>query len=348
MIIALVYLAAGLVAGLLVSGLVLPWLASRLRTAWAEPWVAALRAARGPAFVLLFVAGAASALQVADLTSDVKGTVRPVLAVLAIMAASWFVAALARRLAAAALARSGAMPNATLFAHLAWVTVMVLGGLIALATVGVSITPLLTALGVGGLAVALALQPTLTNLFAGIQILASGQVRPGDYIRMSTGDEGIVTDVTWRQTTIRALSNNAIVVPNAQLASTVLTNYHLPETELSVLVPVGVAYDSDLDRVERVTIEVGREVMREVPGAVQEFEPLIRYNAFGESSINFNVILRAHDYTDRYVITHEFIKRLKRRYDQEGIVIPFPMRTLVFQRDGNADPHAIEGPPPAG
>jgi small-conductance mechanosensitive channel len=186
----------------------------------------------------------------------------------------------------------------------------------------------LTALGVGGLAVGLALQDTLANFFAGIHILTSGQVRPGDFVRLESGEEGYVVDVTWRYTTIRQLANNVTIVPNSKLASAITTNYYRPDLELAVLVPVGVSYASDLAHVENVTVDVARNVMREVPGGVAGFEPFIRYGAFGDSSITFTVIMRATEVVSQYLLRHEFIKRLHERYRREGIVIPFPMRTL--------------------
>lgn len=228
-----------------------------------------------------------------------------------------------------ALARSGVSGSASIFVHIARAAVLAVGFLIVLESLGVSITPLLTALGVGGLAVALALQDTLTNLFAGIHILASRKVQPGDFIQLDGGQQGYVVDTNWRNTVIRQLPDNLVIVPNAVLAASVLTNYHRPAHEMSVLVQVGVSYDSDLEHVERVTCQVGREVMREVDGAVRGHEPFIRYHTFGESSIDFSVILRAGEVTAQYLIVHEFIKRLHRRYRAEGIDIPFPIRTLV-------------------
>ena len=174
----------------------------------------------------------------------------------------------------------------------------------------------------------LALQDTLSNLFSGLQITMSRQINPGDYVRLDTGEEGYVTDITWRNTTIRALPNNMVVVPNAKLAGAIVTNYYLPQQEMAVLVQVGVAYESDLKKVETVTIETGREVMQEVPGGVPEFEPFIRYHTFADFSINFTVILRAREYVDQYLIKHEFVKRLHQRYNREGITIPFPIRTV--------------------
>jgi len=116
--------------------------------------------------------------------------------------------------------------------------------------------------------------------------------------------------------------------------SSLVTNFHLPESELAVLVNTDVAYQSDLEKVEKVTIEVAKEVLQETEGAVKEFEPFIRYNAFGESSINFTVILRAKEYANQYLIVHEFIKRLHNRYRSEGIEIPFSTRTVYLKGGG--------------
>jgi small-conductance mechanosensitive channel len=203
-----------------------------------------------------------------------------------------------------------------------------IGALLALSNLGISITPLLTALGIGSLAVALALQPTLSNLFAGVHLTLARPIAVGDFIELENGRSGTVDDIGWRATRIRELPNNIIVVPNARVADMVVTNYALPEPEQAALVQVGVSYASDLGMVEEVTVEVAREVLRDVSGGVPEFEPFIRYNRFGESSIDFTVILRVRQFTDRYLVVHEFIKRLKSRYDEAGIEIPFPQRVL--------------------
>lgn len=113
-----------------------------------------------------------------------------------------------------------------------------------------------------------------------------------------------------------------------KLASAIVTNFSLPEQELSVLIPVGVSYNSNLERVEQVTLEVVREVIRETPGASKRMEPVVRYYEFADSSINFNIILRASEFTDQYLLRHEIIKKLHQRYNAEGIEIPFPIRTV--------------------
>lgn len=207
------------------------------------------------------------------------------------------------------------------------------GGLVLLSNLGISITPVLTTLGIGGLAVALALQDTLSNLFAGMQLTLAGNIRVGDFIKLETGEEGFVDDIHWRVTRIRMLPNNFVLIPNSRLAQSVVVNYSTPTPDLSVLVPVGVHYASDLEQVERVTLEVARRILHEVTGGVPDFEPMVRYYGFGDSSIDFNVILRGNTFTDAFLLKHEFIKALMRAYTDAGIVIPYPIRALNLEQE---------------
>jgi len=203
-----------------------------------------------------------------------------------------------------------------------------IGVLIFLDSVGISITPILASLGVGSLAVALALQDTLANLFAGLYMVADKPIEPGHMIRLPGGEEGYVSKIGWRSTWIRMPMNNVLVIPNAKLAGGIIINYDLPQREIALTVPVGVHYDSDLAKVERVTLEVGREVQRSVEGAAHDAEPVVRFLGFGDSSIQFNVVLRARDFAGTAEVRHEFVKRLQARFRKEGIVIPYPIRTL--------------------
>ncbi len=198
-------------------------------------------------------------------------------------------------------------------------------------SIGVAVTPLIASLGVGSLAIALALQDTLVNFFSGVYLLIDRPVQVGHYIRLEGGEEGYVTNVGWRSTRIKRLQNNTVVIPNSKIASATLTNFYIPERELSVLVQVGVHYDSDLEHVERIACEVGQETMEQVPGGVKGFKPFIRYHTFADSSINFTVILRAKEYVDQYLVKHEFVKKLHKRFDQEEIEIPYPIRSVYFR-----------------
>lgn len=230
------------------------------------------------------------------------------------------------------LKSEGGLPSTSIFTWLTKITIFILAVLVVLQTFGISITPLLTALGVGGLAVALALQDTLSNLFSGIYMIASKKFRPGDFIELESGDSGYIEDITWRNTTIKMLSNNLVILPNSKIANSKLINYSKPQKEMSVLVDCGVSYNSDLEKVERVTIEVAKEIMSKAEEAVDEFEPFIRFHTFGDSSINFTVILRVTEFVNQYIIKHEFVKALHKRFQKEGIEIPFPQRTIHMEK----------------
>jgi len=213
-------------------------------------------------------------------------------------------------------------------------TVLVLGGLLVLSTLGVAISPLLAALGVGGIAVGLALQDTLSNLFAGVHILMEKPLRVGDYVKLESGQEGYVTDVGWRTTRIRMLPNNMIIVPNAKLAQSIVTNYYLPEQRMALLVPISVSYDSDPEHVERILVEEVSRAAGEVPGLLADPAPFVRFiPGFGDSSLDFTLICQVREFVDQYLAQHELRKRIFRRFRQEGIEIPFPQR-VVHVRDG--------------
>lgn len=213
------------------------------------------------------------------------------------------------------------------------IIVIGLGILILLDSFGISITPVIASLGIGSLAVALALQPTLENFFSGIQLIIDKPIRVGHFVKLESGEEGYIHKIGWRSTWVRMLPNNMVVIPNKNLVSSRVTNYYYPDKELAVLVQVGVHYDSDLEHVQEVTIEVGKETMKEVTGGVEEFEPFIRYHTFDAYSINFTVILRGKEFVDNYLIKHEFIKKLHKRYKEEGIIIPYPIRAINYEQE---------------
>jgi small-conductance mechanosensitive channel len=208
--------------------------------------------------------------------------------------------------------------------------VLVVGGLVLLAELGIKITPLLTALGVGGLAVALALQDTLSNLFAGMHLLADRPIRVGDYVKIASDVEGFVVDVGWRSTRVRMLANNIVVVPNKRVAESIITNYDLPESRLSLLVNVSVDYAANPDHVERILIEEATRAAREVPGLLAEPAPFVRLiPGFGAYSLDFTLICQVASFTDQFLAQHELRKRILQRFRAEGIEIPFPTQVHV-------------------
>jgi len=196
----------------------------------------------------------------------------------------------------------------------------------------VEISPLIASLGIGGLALALALQDTLSNFFAGFYMAGDRTIKIGDYIEMTPELKGYVDEISWRATKIRTLSGNIITVPNSNLSKSTITNYYSGKPEMSLVIPVGVAYWSDLDKVEKITVKVAEDVQKTVEGTVKDFKPFIRYKEFADSNINFSVILRVEEYTKQYLVKHEFIKRLKKVYDKNKIDISYPVRTIIQRR----------------
>jgi small-conductance mechanosensitive channel len=221
------------------------------------------------------------------------------------------------------------------------VTVIVVGVLVLLSVLGIHVTPILTALGVGGLAVALALQDSLANLFAGMHLLADQPIRVGDYVRIADSIEGHVVDIGWRSTRVRMLQNTIVVVPNKRVAESVVVNYDMPEPNMSLVIPVKVSYASDPDTVERVLVEEAGRAAAEVPGLLAEPAPFARLiPGFGDSSLDFSLICQVASFVDQYVVQHELRKRILRRLRAEGIEMPYPTRVVELRAsDGRPLPH---------
>jgi len=208
------------------------------------------------------------------------------------------------------------------------VIVYVIALLMIFSHFGVEITPLLATLGVGGLAVGLALQNTLSNLFAGLHIISDQPINVGDFVEVE-GISGYVEDIGWRSTRIRTLGNNYIIIPNAKLAESVITNLNMPQQEMSAGVKCGVGYDQDLEKVEKITLDVAKKIQNSVEGAVKGHEPGMRYKNFGDSNIEFSVYLRVKSRSDKTRVIHEFIKALKKEYDKNKIEISYPVRKIL-------------------
>jgi len=211
------------------------------------------------------------------------------------------------------------------------IIIYAIGILVVLDYLNISITPIVAGLGIGGLAVALALQPTLGNFFAGTQIVSDRVIRVGDYIELDGSSiKGYVTDIGWRSTRIRTPFNNMVIIPNSRLADSVLTNYYGPTMEIGITISCGVSYNANLSRVEAIALEVAREVVEELDDADKTFEPWFNYEEFGDSNINFLIWVRAKDRMGSFHVRSEIIKRLKAALDKEGITINYPARLLTF------------------
>lgn len=212
------------------------------------------------------------------------------------------------------------------------ITIYLIVFLIILAYFKIPISPIVATLGVGGLAVGLALQSTLSNFFAGLHIISDKPIQLGDYIELEDGKiAGFVEDIGWRSIRLRTLANNLIVIPNSVLAESIIKNRSAPSEEQSAVVEGGVSYDSNLEEVERILIDIAKEAIKENPEqAIQDFEPIVRFYQFGDSNIDFKLIVRATSLGGRAFLMHELIKKIKERFDREGIEISWPVRKVYF------------------
>jgi small-conductance mechanosensitive channel len=211
--------------------------------------------------------------------------------------------------------------------------IYLIGFSVILGVLGISIAPLLTALGVGGLAVALALKDTLANLFAGIHIMIEKSIRIGDFIKLESGQEGYVEDITWRTTRVRMPANNMVVIPNDKLAQSVVTNYSLPDRRMAVLIPVGVSYSSDPGHIEKILLEEAEKAVGDVPGLLAEPKPSVRFiPGFGSSSLDFTLACYVGEFSDQYLAQSELRKRIFKRFLAEGVDIPYPHQTVLLKK----------------
>ena len=213
-------------------------------------------------------------------------------------------------------------------------TIVMVGVLITLSFLGVSIAPLITAMGVGGLALALALQDTLSNLFAGMHILMEKSIRVGDFVRLETGQEGYIEDITWRTTRIRMLPNNMVVIPNNKLSQSVVTNYFLPEKRMALSVAVSVSASSDPDKVEALLLNEATKATGEIDGMLADPGPTVRLiPGFGQGTIDFTLTCQVREFIEQFPVQHELRKRIIRRFREEGIETSPAQKVIYLLRD---------------
>ncbi len=272
----LVIFALTFLAGMAVRGIVLRTLRAWVGRSKSRPGHILSGALRGPMVIWAVIFAAHTAIQGSALPERYTSLSAKTLLVLWIVSLTL----MSMRLAGDMVRHygdqvPGALPVTTLTQTLAQLAVVVLGIVLVLTSLDFQITPILTALGVGGLAVALALQDTLSNLFSGFYVAVARQIRLGDYIRLNTDEEGYVTDIGWRSTTIQSLNHNVILIPNTKLAQAIVTNFHLPEKRMSASLQVSVGYDSDPDHVERVLLDLARQGAGEIPGMLADPAPSV-------------------------------------------------------------------------
>jgi len=241
---------------------------------------------------------------------------------------TFFLARVANRYISAYTARESTnVPSSSIFGNIVAATIWILGVVTAVFVTGTagSLTPLLGALGVSGIAVGLALQPTLDNMFSGIQILASRQIEPGDFVRLESNEEGVVEDVTWRNTTIRRITGELVIVPNSNLARSQVINFSRNAECFNLIVPTVVSYENDIDKVIEIMRETANELMERSHYVHKEQEARILVTANSERGISLATILPVVAYDKRGRIISEYLSDIQERFKKEGIHQPQPI-----------------------
>lgn len=209
----------------------------------------------------------------------------------------------------------------------------ILAFLVILERLGVSVGAIVTTLGIGGLALSLAIRPTLENLIAGIQIYLSQLLQVGDYIAIQNGPEGYVEDLTWRYVLLRTLSGNLVTIPNHILLESVVTNYNRPNKSLIVRVMVGISYSTDLEKAQEAAHAAIQKVQSLYASLLDvNYQPRVHLVEFGESQITVSVSLAAKDFSSQFPLRTQLIYWLKKMFDEYGVQIPFPTREIYLKK----------------
>lgn len=299
------------------------------------PYASVLESFKGILLIWSIVGAVAMVLPTIALPSSLTVLIEKILIATALGAATL----LASRLAVStvkvySLRNESTVSLTSLFEYLTKVLIFSIGFLIIIQSIGIQITALITAFGVGSLSIGLAFQNTLSNLISGVNIIVSRKIRPGDYIKLKNGEEGYVVDVELKYTVMQDIYNNIIVIPNSQLIDASFKNYSLKDESILLTIKVAVSYESDLEKVEKVTLATAKNILETVKGGDAEFEPFMRYEKFDYFAINLVVFLQIKEYYDRFLITHEFIKKLNQVYKQENIKMPFPLKNNYLLKGG--------------
>ena len=308
------------------------------------------RAARRPVSLIIMVLGGYLAVIIpTDLTAGQQNVVNALFTAAAILAALILVARLLSVFLGWYISRLSVdqrSANAHILPILRKVAVFVvyaIGVMLMLDALGISIGPLIASLSLGGLAVALAIQPTLANVFAGTYVATENVISPGDYIELEGGIAGYVIEVSLRSTRIRTWENQLVVIPNSRLAETIVTNYSEPTPPINVYLTCRVSYSSDLDRVEAVARDAMDRVLEESPHAVKDYGSYFAFDTFGESNLDFWLFVQAKDRLASFELRSELINTLHRRFDEEGIVIDYPVRSIRFPNGASSEPDGHQG-----
>ncbi|MCD6547735.1 MAG: mechanosensitive ion channel family protein [Nanoarchaeota archaeon] len=293
-----------------------------------------LEISKKPVYLALLIAGLQFSLNYASFTADYSAILNKIFSLCWIGISTYIVVKIINIIIESAKSRLG-IGLTYLLKKIVSLAVGVVALMFVLNTFGVEISPLLASLGIAGLAVALALQDTLSNFFAGIYLTADQPIRPGDFVEIG-GDEkisGTVLSIGWRTTKLKTPQNNVIVIPNKKLGESIIINYNLPDSIITTSVEIEAAYDSDVEKVEKVIYETAKKIRDSNDKCVKDFEPIVRFYEFGSSGLKFKVFLKVKTRSDKFSVGHELRKALFKAFKENNIEIPFTTHTVYLKEN---------------
>jgi len=194
---------------------------------------------------------------------------------------------------------------------------------------GVQITPLLAGLGIAGLAVALAIQPTLANIFSGIAMILDDSARVGDLVYLDANTKGKILSIGLRSTKINTFDNETIIIPNSKLADSTIQNVALPEPKSRVVVPFSVAYGVEVDKIKEIIVKE----LKTIKLVCKDPEPIVRFIEMGNSSLNFKAYYYVDNYDDRFISIDEANTKIYNILRKNNIEIPFQQLDVHIKKD---------------
>lgn len=286
-----------------------------------------IKSFRGVIVIWLTVGAIALLLPTINIPNTLNVLIEKILIVIALTTGTILVSRLAVNLIQLySIENETAVSLTSLFEYLTKVIIFTIGFLIIIQSIGIKITALITAFGIGSLSIGLAFQNTLSNLISGVNIIVSRKIRPGDFIELKDGEAGYVQDVELKYTLIKDIYNNIIVIPNAKIIDASFKNYTLTNPSLLITVKIGISYENNLEKVEKVTLKVAKFILENTEGGDREFEPFLRYEKFDYFAINLTVYLKINDYFAQFLVTHEFLKKIHCQYQLENIKMAYPLK----------------------
>ena len=207
------------------------------------------------------------------------------------------------------------------------ILLLVIGLVVVLDRFRIDIKSILVTLGVGSLAVGLALQDTLANMFGGFTIMLDRPFRVGDRIQLQSGETGDVQSIGMRSTTVLMTDGNLMIIPNAVLVKTLVINHSFPDNSSVVRIEIGVAYGSDVGKVKSLMLEAAGED----PRIMANPAPAVFFKSFGDHALNFLMTCYAKSFADRMVITDGLNTAIDAKFRAARIDMPFPVRAVYLK-----------------